>query len=66
MSVFPLPLQSEDIEPIVDLQFLLHGIYNRARYYLAVNYNKEPVLPLESEHAVWSDTLLRKQGLRNN
>ncbi|MEH2048630.1 DUF4058 family protein [Nostoc sp.] len=66
IPVFPFPLQSEDIEPIVDLQSLLHGMYNRARYYLAIDYNKEPVPPLKSEDAVWSDTLLRKQGLRNN
>ena len=66
IPIFPLPLQSEDIEPIVDLQSLLHGIYNRARYYLAIDYNKEPVLPLKSEDVVWSDTLLREQGLRSN
>ncbi|WP_375494332.1 DUF4058 family protein [uncultured Nostoc sp.] len=66
IPLFPLPLQSEDIEPIVDLQSLLHGIYNRARYYLSIDYNKEPVPPLKSEDAVWSDTLLREQGLRNN
>ena len=66
IPVFPLPLQSEDTEPIVDLQSLLHGIYNRARYYLAIDYNKEPVPPLKPKDAVWSDTLLREQGLRNN
>ncbi|MDZ8222752.1 DUF4058 family protein [Nostoc sp. ChiVER01] len=66
IPVFLLPLQSEDTEPIVDLQSLLHGIYNRARYYLAIDYNKEPVPPLKAEDAVWSDTLLREQGLRNN
>jgi Protein of unknown function (DUF4058) len=62
---FLLPLQSEDKEPIVDLQSLLHGIYNRARYYLTIDYNQEPVPPLKPEDAVWSDMLLRKQGLRN-
>ncbi|WP_347566269.1 DUF4058 family protein [Scytonema sp. UIC 10036] len=61
---FPLPLQSEDTEPILDLQSLLHGIYNRARYYLAIDYHKEPVPPLKLEDAVWSDTLLREQRLR--
>ncbi|MEH2025205.1 MAG: DUF4058 family protein [Nostoc sp.] len=66
IPVFPLPLQSEDTEPIVDLQSLLHGIYNRARYYLAIDYNKESVPPLKLEDAVWSDTLLREQGLRRN
>jgi hypothetical protein len=65
IPVFPLPLQSEDTEPILDLQSLLHGIYNRARYYLAIDYNKEPVPALKPEDAVWSDTFLREQGLRS-
>lgn len=64
IPLFPLPLQSEDTETIVDLQSLLHGIYNRARYYLAIDYNKEPVPPLKPEDAVWSNTLLREPGLR--
>ena len=66
IPIFRLPLQSEDTEPILDLQSLLHGIYNRARYYLAIDYNQEPVPPLKPEDAAWSDTLLRKQGLRTN
>ncbi|MBD0385624.1 MAG: DUF4058 family protein [Nostoc sp. C3-bin3] len=66
IPVFSLPLQSEDTEASVDLQSLLHGIYNRARYYLAIDYNKEPVPPLKPEDTLWSDTLLREQGLRNN
>ncbi|MBN3879515.1 MULTISPECIES: DUF4058 family protein [unclassified Nostoc] len=66
IPIFPLPLQSEDTETIVDLQSLLYGIYNRGRYYLAIDCNQEPVPPLKSEDAVWSDILLRKQGLRNN
>ncbi|MDZ7960787.1 MAG: DUF4058 family protein [Aulosira sp. DedQUE10] len=32
IPIFTLPLQSEDTETILDLQSLLHGIYNRARY----------------------------------
>lgn len=66
IPVFPLPLQSEDTEPILDLQSLLHGIYNRARYHLAIDYNQEPTPPLKAEDAVWSDDLLRTQGLRTN
>ncbi|BAZ17814.1 hypothetical protein NIES4071_96940 [Calothrix sp. NIES-4071] len=62
---FKLPLQSEDIEPILDIQSLLNSIYNRARYHLRINYNFEPVPPLKPDNAVWCDTLLREQGLRN-
>ena len=63
---FPLPLQSEDTEPLVDLQALLNGMYERARYNLAIDYSQEPVPPLKEEDAVWADTLLREKGLRNN
>lgn len=61
---FQLPLQSEDIEPILDIQSLLNSIYNRARYHLAIDYNLEPVPPLKADNAAWCDTLLREQGLR--
>ena len=63
---FPLPLQSKDTEPFVDLQALLNGVYERARYNLAINYSQESVPPLKQEDAVWADTLLREKGLRNS
>lgn len=61
---FQLPLQSEDIEPILDIQSLLNSIYNRARYHLRIDYNLEPVPPLKADNAAWCDTLLREKGLR--
>ncbi|MBD2210283.1 DUF4058 family protein [Nostoc linckia FACHB-104] len=64
IPVFSLPLQSEDTEPILDLQSLLNGIYNRARYHLAIDYHQEPVPSLKPEDAAWADTLLRQQGIR--
>lgn len=35
---FLLPLQSEDTEPVVDLQALLIGVYERARFDMAIDY----------------------------
>ncbi len=64
IPVFPLPLQSGDTEPILNLQALLNAVYSRARYYLAIDYTQEPVPSLKAEDAVWADTLLREQGLR--
>lgn len=63
---FRLPLQSEDVEPLVDLQTLLNGVYERARYNLAIDYNQEPVPSLPEKDAVWADRLLRETGHRNN
>ncbi|WP_442938509.1 DUF4058 family protein [Nostoc sp.] len=37
-------------------------IYNRARYYLAIDYNKESVPPLKSEDTLWSDTFYANKG----
>ena len=36
---FPLPLRKEDTEPLVDLQELLNGVYERAGYDLVIDYN---------------------------
>ena len=61
---FPLPLQSGDIEPVVDLQSLLFELYAQAGFDLAVDYCLEPVPPLNEEDKVWTDALLREKGLR--
>ncbi len=61
---FPLPLREGDEEPTVDLGALLHDLYDRAGYDLAVDYTSEPVPPLEDADAAWVDKLLREKGLR--
>ncbi|MEA5597039.1 DUF4058 family protein [Rivularia sp. UHCC 0363] len=62
---FLLPLKSGDNEPLVDLQSLLAQVYERARFYLAIDYNVEPVPQLQDDHKVWADTLLKEKGLRS-
>ena len=64
IPAFPLPLKSEDSEPLVDLQSLLNGVYDRAGYDLAIDYTKEPVPPLSEEDAALAEQILRDQGLR--
>lgn len=61
---FLLPLREGDEEPTVDLGALLHALYDRAGYDLAVDYTAEPVPPLEGDAAIWVDKLLRGKGLR--
>lgn len=61
---FLLPLQSGDTEPMVDLQSLLMGMYERAGFDMAINYSLEPVPKLKEEDRVWADALLREQRLR--
>ncbi len=65
IPTFPLPLCEGDTEPIVDLQSILDGVYDRAGFDLAIDYNLDVVPPLTDSEAAWVDTLLREQGLRN-
>jgi len=66
IPAFPLPLQREDTEPLVELQRLVQDVYDRAGFDLAVDYNQEPVPPLSESEAVWIDELLRSAGLRHS
>ena len=61
---FPLPLRGGDAEPIVDLQALLNGVYDRAAYDFRIDYTTVPVPPLSEADAAWADSLLRDKGLR--
>lgn len=63
---FPLPLAQGDVEPVVDLQTLLGGVYDRARYYMAVDYTQPAIPSLSKENAAWADALLREKGYRSN
>lgn len=64
IPVFPLPLQSTDAEPMVDLQAVLTQVYERASFDLAVDYASEPVPPLKGDDAAWAAMLLQERGLR--
>lgn len=64
IPAFPLPLQTEDDEPIVNLQNLLGEIYDQSGYDLVIDYRNAPVPPLSQEANVWLDDWLRQQGLR--
>jgi hypothetical protein len=60
---FQLPLRRKDTESLVDLQALLHGVYDRAGFDLVIDYTREPVPPLGESDAVWVNALLQQQGL---
>ena len=60
---FRLPLQPGDDEPLVDLNHLLHLLYDRAGYDLRIDYRAYADPPLEEADAMWADALLRAAGL---
>lgn len=61
---FPLPLQTEDTEPVIDLQALLSQIYEIASYDLVMDYSRESIQPLSESDAIWADALLKEKGLQ--
>jgi Protein of unknown function (DUF4058) len=50
----PLPLRSEDQEPVIDLQAIFEGIYERSGYEFRLNYRDALPLPLLSEEELRS------------
>ncbi len=56
----PIPLRLGEPEPILDLQALLHQIYQRGRYGLAIDYSQAPQPPLSMEDEAWVRSLIEK------
>lgn len=64
IPVFALPLYPDDPEPAVDLNCILHDLYDRRGYDLRLNYHGDAEPPLSAASAAWADTVLRAAGLR--
>jgi len=53
IPAFSMPLRQGETEPVLALQPLLHHVYDRARFELAINY-EQPVAPkLSAEDVAW-------------
>jgi len=63
IPAFLLPLRQGDTEPLVDLQALIHGVYDRAGFDLAIDYSREAVPPLGEVYSAWVSELLKEQSL---
>jgi hypothetical protein len=55
-----IPLLPKDPEPVLDLNSVLHALYERARFDLVLDYSKPPIPPLEEEHAAWAREILSR------
>jgi hypothetical protein len=56
---FPLPLKPDDVEPIVDLQAIVMGVYERAGYGDRIDYRQPvPAPSLSPSQQQWVDSLL--------
>ena len=61
---FALPLLRGDDEPTVELNRLLHDLYDRAGFDLRIDYSQPPDPPLPAEDAAWAEALLRASPAR--
>lgn len=57
----PIPLMPGEAEPSVDLNSILHGVYERARYDLRIDYSTPPVPPLNPDDAEWASGIVADQ-----
>jgi hypothetical protein len=58
IPAFQLPLLPGDDEPAVELNRLLHELYDRAGFDLRIDYTQPPDPPLPAEDAAWAEELL--------
>jgi len=49
MPAIPIPLLPGEVEPMLELQPLLHYVYDKGRYNLAIDYDRPPVPSIASE-----------------
>jgi hypothetical protein len=54
----PIPLLPRDAEPMLDLNSVLHDLYDRARFDLRLNYASLPLPPLVEEDAAWAHEIV--------
>jgi hypothetical protein len=54
---FLLPLQPEDLEPVVDLAALLDLVYQEAALDLAIAYDQQPIPPVSENDLTWIQRL---------
>lgn len=58
IPAFPIPLRAEEAEPLIELQPLLHRVYDRARLELAINYSQPCTPKLSLEDETWRQSLM--------
>jgi hypothetical protein len=54
----PIPLRQGEAEPILPLNQVLHDLYDRAGYDLAIDYSRSAVPPLREEDAPWAAQMI--------
>jgi hypothetical protein len=55
----PIPLAHGDPDAVLDLQAILHEVYDRARYDIYI-YEGVPAPPLAAADAAWAESIVRQ------
>ena len=61
IPTIPTPLRRGEEEPPLDLNALLHTLYEQAVYNLRIDYAKPPQPPLDKDDAVWASKRFEEQ-----
>lgn len=61
IPAIPIPLMPRDPEPSLDLNGVLHALYDRARFDLRIDYAKPPIPPLSEEDAESAQAIVARQ-----
>jgi hypothetical protein len=56
----PIPLLPGDVEPMLDLNTVLHALIERARYDLVIDYRQAPQPPLRPEDEPWAAAIIAR------
>jgi Protein of unknown function (DUF4058) len=59
IPTIPIPLVPGEAEPILNLQSLLHRVYDKGRYQLAIDYTRRLQPKLSEADCQWVETLLK-------
>lgn len=57
---FHIPLRLGEEEPVLPLNLILHELYDRGGYDLAIDYSQPPAPPLSAEDAAWASDLMHE------
>jgi hypothetical protein len=58
---FSIPLRPGESQPMLELNRLLHEVYERGSYDLAIDYSQPPTPPLRPADAIWARALLEQR-----
>ena len=55
---FPLPLNGANVEPVIELQTIFEGVYDRAAFDMVINYQEPPLIKLNVADGEWVEKIL--------